>query len=129
MFAESVFIKKNISELGEKLKNLGYKELNKDDNPLNWVITLPEESSFMSFNPHKTNPKHLLDCINCGKNEKLFLALAALRDKMDYMQWFINDLTGQWVFCHEPCITWMLGGEAEEYHTKATKEELINHFK
>ena len=31
------------------------------------------------------------DLIDCGTNEDLFKAVAALRDDSDYMQWFVTD--------------------------------------
>lgn len=63
--------------------------------------------------------------IDCGTNEELFLALAALRDDSDKKQWFVHDYQYQkvWIF-----------SEMEDYGKdwfvhKATIEEIIEHFK
>lgn len=85
--------------------------------------------------------------INCGENEDLFLAIAALRDDSDYMQWFVTEANQSWVNIG----TYMPKGSLfkcltkhrypEEYKGmeflcssvvpahKATVEELIEHFK
>lgn len=76
--------------------------------------------------------KSLNDCngIDCGTNEELFLALAALRDDIDKNQWFTDgDL---WFKCgDEMCdetIEYYLNEYDREFH-KATVDELIEHFK
>lgn len=75
------------------------------------------------------------DCIvmpnvyDCGSNLQLAKALSALRDDSYYMQWFVihapcypNDYIGKMVFNH-------VGPVNANYVCKATKEELIKHFK
>lgn len=63
---------------------------------------------------------------NCGTNDQLFLALAALRDDSDYMQWFTNGR--DWELWNVP-----MGSEYINLFTngmrKATPSELIEHFK
>ena len=47
-----------------------------------------------------TNPYRTWNCagrIDCGTNEELFLAIAALRDDTDKLQWFISP-EGAWVY-------------------------------
>ena len=86
-------------------------------------------------------PKSEADlCNDCGTNTSLFLALAAMNDTDDYMQWFVRCGTGIGdsyylckakrfrnirVFRHKS----KMGGE---YHNgiyrKATKDELIKYF-
>lgn len=39
---------------------------------------------------HCTDSDNKPYCIDCGENIDLFLAIAALRDDTDYMQWFTN---------------------------------------
>lgn len=62
--------------------------------------------------------------IDCGTNEELFLAIAALRDNTDKFQWFISP-EGIWVYNKdndsilEVSLKWR----------KATVDELIEHFK
>ena len=66
--------------------------------------------------------------IDCGTNNDMFLAIAALANNTDLGQWLIvTDATGdRWVKCEEfrfrgdaGCITWR----------KATVDEIIEHFK
>lgn len=71
------------------------------------------------------NIKH--ECVNCIGNDPLFQAVSAMRDDSD-KGWLINKTTGAWLFCHEDCITWMLGGGSELYHRKPTIAELQSHF-
>lgn len=73
------------------------------------------------------------EMIDCGINENLFVALAALRDDSDFMQWFIWDkdtLTnkkGKWMLSY---VGNMRKDMIEKgYYHKATLEELIKHFK
>ena len=67
--------------------------------------------------------------IDCGDNEELFFALAALRDDSDYMQWFCDHKGGNWTLCTEK-----VNRGSREWHTehgilhKASAEEIIKHF-
>lgn len=83
---------------------------------------------------HCTDSDNKPWCIDCGKNEELFLALAALRDDSDFMQWFICgdnesmfkvDKPGMSVekYIHE----YMDGWDTEGYR-KATVEEIVKRF-
>jgi hypothetical protein len=59
--------------------------------------------------------------VDCGANEELFLAIAALRDDTDKYQWFTDgDL---WFKCGDEVCN-----EGRKIH-KATVNELIEHFK
>jgi hypothetical protein len=79
------------------------------------------------------------DVIDCGDNEELFLAIAALRDDTDYMQWFIyNSMdctveqlrTIEWIKCTEDKIEDMMPYDSMYLNCKkATIEELSEHFK
>lgn len=69
---------------------------------------------------------------HCGTNEKLFLALAALNDTNDFMQWFISE-KGDWFLCSykkfdSNFAEQLIGSKKLEWH-KATIEELKGHFK
>lgn len=83
--------------------------------------------------------------IDCGTNEELFLAIAALRDDSNYMQWFIadsilsvsyDDSIGNDHYFTEPKGIMFFWDEnwdnatiiSGRYH-KATVDELIEHFK
>jgi hypothetical protein len=83
--------------------------------------------------------------IDCGTNEELFLAIAALRDDTDENQWFIadsllsvsyDDTVGNDHYFIEPKgsmffwdINWMNATIISGNFHKATVEELIKHFK
>ena len=79
--------------------------------------------------------------IDCGTNEELFLALAALRDDTNENQWFIAQGTIWVKDCNDEIIVYYDEGEWflwNEYlfienslsdFRKATAEEIIDHFK
>jgi hypothetical protein len=85
------------------------------------------------------NAEHPNPAIDCGENEELFLAIAALRDDTDKYQWFIYnsmDCTVEklrnfyWFKCEEDKIEDMMYWDCAYLNcTKATVEELIEHFK
>lgn len=93
MFTQHCFIRKNTPELRAKLKELGWRENALDDFSSEWLAA--NYGMFISVMPgfEKYNPND----IDCGNNEELFLALAALRDNSDYMQYFICG--GNFVLC------------------------------
>ena len=72
--------------------------------------------------------------IDCGVNEDLFLAIAALRDDSDVYQYFVNE-KGMFVFCNQSELKHVIDNSDDwcdysvsEFH-KATVAELIEHFK
>ena len=119
-FTTPCFIRKNTEALRKKLEEVGYKMLS------------PIEYDNLECSDNWVNDiKSLNDCngIDCGTNEELFLALAALRDDIDKNQWFTDgDL---WFKCgDEMCdetIEYYLNEYDREFH-KATVDELIEHF-
>lgn len=135
-FTTPCFIRKNTPELRKKLEELGYKMLS------------PIEYDNLECSDNWVNDiKSLNDCngINCGFNEELFLAIAALRDDSNYMQWFITDSIlsvsygdsiGNDHYFKEPKGVMFFWNEnwdnatiiSGRYH-KATVDELIEHFK
>lgn len=135
-FTTPCFIRKNTQELRKKLEELGYKMLS------------PIEYDNLECSDNWVNDiKSLNDCngINCGFNEELFLAIAALRDDSNYMQWFIadsilsvsySDSIGNDHYFIEPKGIMFFWDEnwdnatiiSGRYH-KATVDELIEHFK
>ena len=95
MFITPCFIGKNTPELREKLEKLGYSPalnghgewfIPMDELP--YLETFPLSKSYMGRAAYWST-----SVIDCGTNEELFLALAALRDDSDYMQWFISPKT------------------------------------
>ena len=120
-FTTQCFIRKNTDNIRNRLKEVGYKMLS------------PIEYDNLECSDNWVNDiKSLNDCngINCGFNEELFLAIAALRDDTDKYQWFTDgDL---WFKCgDEVCnetIEYYLNKYGRKIH-KATVNELIEHFK
>ena len=135
-FTTPCFIRKNPQELRKKLDELVYKMLS------------PREYDNLDCSDNWVNDiKSLNDCngINCGFNEELFLAIAALRDDSNYMQWFIadsilsvcyGDSIGNDHYFTEPKGIMFFWDEnwdnatiiSGRYH-KATVDELIEYFK
>ena len=122
-FTTSCFIRKSPYKLMYRLNELGYRlfgcELNEDL----CIFTEPEyrlySVEFFSNIPHPDEP----DSIDCGTNEDLFLALAALRDDTDKFQWFISP-EGIWAYNkNNDSIS------VSPKWRKATVYELIEHFK
>lgn len=135
-FTTAAFIRRNTSELRKKLEELGYK---KYGNP----FQITDDSKLITTIDGEYVPYNVpLDdsFIDCGTNENLFLAIAALRDDTNENQWFTNG--EEWAYhpkteCCSPCntvyITLAFDSIPEDtnmgnYH-KATVEELIEHFK
>ena len=135
-FTTPCFIRKNTANIRNRLKEVGYKMLS------------PIEYDNLECSDNWVNDiKSLNDCngINCGFNEELFLAIAALRDDSNYMQWFItdsilsvsySDSIGNDHYFIEPKGIMFFWDEnwdnatiiSGRYH-KATVNELIEHFK
>ena len=75
--------------------------------------------------------------IDCGTNEELFIALAALRDDTDVNQWFVMDVEeyininqGDWFVATDRTKGKHIGTQIDPmYCHKATIEEIIEHFK
>jgi hypothetical protein len=127
-FTTPCFIRKNTLELRKKLEELGYKNRNLYfydcigvvydgfDCISQWMF-----GSIWDF----------ADCIDCGVNEDLFLAIAALRDDTDKYQWFTDG--NKWILCFEIEFStcWVYNDidvNLDVIH-KATVNELVEHFK
>lgn len=140
-FTTPCFIRKNTETLRKKLEEVGY--LNDSPEWTNncsiiWVYQYPmkgfdtpvyviADSFDVPFDKHSALCGKFIDC---GTNEELFLAIAALRDDTDKYQWFTDgDL---WFKCgDEVCnetIEYYLNEYGRKIH-KATVDELIEHFK
>lgn len=89
-FTTPCFIRNNTPELRKKLEELGYKKdchLPVDIDSSSIGVCTEEDGTFNSITD---SAFPFLDKIDCGTNEPLFLAIAALRDDSDYMQWFVR---------------------------------------
>lgn len=131
-FTTAAFIRRNTSELRKKLEELGYK---KYGNP----FQITDDSKLITTIDGEYVPYNVpLDdsFIDCGTNEKLFLAIAALRDDTDDSQWFVYPPENSWFICVDDDINYARENiresvQAAWFHCshKATVEELIKHFK
>lgn len=136
VFTTTCFIRKDTPELREKLEELGYAIMYGYDT--GFIITNPKFGvAFIPVGPKaKVDENDIGEYIDCGTNETLFLAIAALRDDSDYMQWFCDDHIDEFKYfflceydnvgkhIHEKMDGW----DCDGFH-KATAAELINHFK
>lgn len=114
-FTTPCFIMNNTPGLRKKLRKLGYK-------------VLPNFADFpcLSARDGLVIPTDLFNRnggFNCGSDESLFLAIAALRDDTDRHQWFCDD-EGRWEKSEDdlPSKYMQMNGH------KATVEELVEHF-
>ena len=127
MFKQKCFIRKNAPELVKKLEELGYKALFSARNGYGEYL--------YAFNGMFADGKYAYDkragFIDCGTNEELLLAIAALRDDTDKFQYFTNGVF--WIKCSQLELKHELDNNYEEFCVadfhKATVKELIEHFK
>lgn len=122
-FTTPCFIRKNTTDLQDKLKDLGY-----FNHPT--MINVDPSSQYLFCNRgffagFPIGYQEEIDrAIDCGTNEKLFLAIAGLRSDTDKHQWFISP-EGTWVYnkgyedISEVSLKWR----------KAQIEEIIEYFK
>ena len=134
-FNTTCFIRKNNEVLRKSLFRMGYHEINvseKDDvykNLRTGTDTMGRICRYMQWNSEESK-----NCVDCGTNEELFLAIAALRDDSDVYQYFVNE-KGMFVFCNQSELKHVIDNSEDwwdysvsEFH-KATVAELIEHFK
>lgn len=144
-FTTPCFIRKNTQELRRGLEELGYEILNSGNTTLDAhnydgngshksieegraIITSYGNLYGVIYDIDTVTKKGRIDC---GTNEELFLAIAALRDDTDKYQWFTDG--NKWILC--PAIKfssyWVYNDIDVNIDTvhKATVDELIEHFK
>lgn len=93
---------------------------------------------------HYTDSDNKPDAIDCGTNEELFYAIAALNDETDKHQWFFSTgwsdfdgkpLPDKWIKCDQDSLEKFafVNNSPNSYSRtmwkKATVDELIEHFK
>jgi sporulation protein YlmC with PRC-barrel domain len=144
-FTTPCFIRKNTQELRRGLEELGYNILNSGNTTLDEhnydgkgshksieegkaIITSYGNLYGVIYNVDTVTKKGRIDC---GMNEELFLAIAALRDDTDKYQWFTDG--DKWIQCPEILFStyWVYNDvdvNLDAIH-KATVDELIEHFK
>lgn len=132
MFTQQCFIRSARKELSFNVAALGY-------TPMFQLFRNNIEGNNLVLEVgtwHFTDSDNHPDSIDCGTNEDLFLALAALRGDKDYMQWFTDGTyfiqcdRQDWIDMYSTLCS---GGkytieELDRFH-KATVKELIEHFK
>lgn len=136
-FTTPCFIRKNTQELRRGLEELGYEILNFGNTTLDAhnydgngshksieegraIITSYGNLYGVIYDIDTVTKKGRIDC---GTNEELFLAIAALRDDTDKFQWFISP-EGIWAYNkNNDSIS------VSPKWRKATVYELIEHFK
>jgi hypothetical protein len=144
MFIQPCFIRKNTSDLRKELEELGYE-------PSHQMTLYPEVYKNIAVcnffgnryygvsDDESTRPGDITDAIknrgmiDCGTNEDLFLALAALRDDSDINQYFFCDkvsFTLGKTYYPDDYLYYQYDEffDKQNWH-KATVEELIEHFK
>lgn len=144
-FTTPCFIRKNTQELRIGLEELGYNILNSGNTTLDEhnydgkgshksieegkaIITSYGNLYGVIYNVDTVTKKERIDC---GTNEELFLAIAALRDDTDKYQWFTDG--DKWILCPKTKFStyWVYNDidvNTDTIH-KATVDELIEHFK
>ena len=142
MFKEKCFLRKNNRDLWEilhrKISGRGGDLLCN----LSTMLLCANNECYRNYDDEDDRDKKLIanGYIDCGTNEDLFLAIAALRDDTDNMQWFISDSDridkqtneiilkkGQWTLCN--CKYFSDYEIDYELWHKATVKEIISHFK
>lgn len=141
-FTTPCFIRKNTEELRKKLEQLGYTLIPngydvwnipiKDCTYLFCGVDVYQGTAIPFYRGCMFKPYSYY----CKENETLFLAIAALRDDSNYMQWFI--CTEDYI--ESPDKEWKVGdwdlntcldityGQQLPHWRKATVEELTEHF-
>jgi hypothetical protein len=130
-FIQPCFIRKNTAELRRRLEEFGYKYSTVGGIKSNNIVV--SLGCIFDIYPVDTIKRGFNNCIDCGTNEELFLALVALRDDTDKNQYWICDK-----------VSFSLGKtynpddylyyqydeffDKQNWH-KATVEEIIEHFK
>ena len=137
MFTASCFIRKNTPELINKLISLGYvKALFDEEYTKSDAYGLIVDQGDIAPLEHAMQEMELMftyNFVDCGENEELFLALAALRDDSDINQYFICDkvsFTLGKTYYPDDYLYYQYDEffDKQNWH-KATVEELIEHFK
>ncbi len=150
MFTQSCFIRKNTKELRDFLDDI---KLQIHPNYREYLLKFPNRKENFLFVNREAYCNSIFGyneevdrAIDCGENEELFKAVAAIRDDSDYMQYFITEVDRHWVNqglyspkgSLELCLVedYWVGLKGIEKSTqgriypahKATPEELIKHF-
>jgi hypothetical protein len=143
-FIQPCFIRKNTPELRKKLEELGYEPCHRMTIYPNAYKNIAVCNFFGSryygvSDDEASRPGNITDAIknrgmiDCGTNEDLFFALAALRDDSDINQYFFCDkvsFTLGKTYYPDDYLYYQYDEffDKQNWH-KATVEEIIKHFK
>ena len=122
MFTQRCFIRESNPDVIRKLIEIGYNFVCPSRHSKKQCIFCYGE-----YAVSRTEAIIQNDWIDCGTNEELFLAIAALRDDSDKNQWFTD--VEYWNLCKED--DWDINEykwAPNIYFHKATVQELIEHF-
>lgn len=127
-FLESCFIKKNTPELRKRLEKIGYKLIQQGYDE--WFISIDRLTYLKTYIDGYYQGfmgKWDYEPYDCGDNEELFIALAAMNGYNDKYQWMVSETDGDWYLSDENyCVLRYI---EDQKWRKATKEEIINKFK
>lgn len=132
-FKHSAFIRRNTPELRKNLEDLGWRARYVQECS-DTIVAASNTGAFSAIvrSDQEWFEDYKNECIDCGTNESLFLAIAAIREDSDYMQWFykIVDNEKVWHLCKND--EFYVGGYWKDKVTewdKASPKELEEHFK
>ena len=138
-FIHPCFIRKNTPELRKKLEELGYKPFGsvKYEWDTGWGLSTDNRlGEFESFDNNgleniiKCEPPDYEDSIDCGTNEKLFIAIASMTDNeyglCDYYIVTVDNPRYAKGSIHRALP--LSSVIHPSFYRKATVEELIEHF-
>ena len=138
MFTQKCFIRKNTPEIRKRLDEIGRAFI--ENGHGEWRIHVDKNEYLFCGDEQFCDDRIYyyigrvckpIEGINCGTNEELFLAIAALRDDSDKFQYFTNGVF--WIKCSQLELKHELDNNYEEFCVadfhKATVKELIEHFK
>lgn len=140
-FKHCVYINKNTPELRGALVEMGYNDFMANASVYRRsglvcnkkaIAGIPYDSDEFNIAEYLSERRHI---INSEGKETVFLAIAAINDENDYMQWFICDDGHSMFMVDKPGMTmdeyvhnymdcWDTTGAR-----KATADEIITHFK
>ena len=137
MFTQKCFIRKNTPEIRKRLDEIGRAFI--ENGHGEWRIHVDNNEYLFCGDEQFCDDRIYyyigrvckpIEGINCGTNEELFLAIAALRDDSDKFQYFTNGVF--WIKCSQLELKHELDNNYEEFCVadfhKATVEELVEHF-
>ena len=140
MFTQKCFIRKNTPEIRKRLDEIGRAFI--ENGHGEWRIHVDKNEYLFCGDEQFCDDRIYyyigrvckpIEGIDCGTNEELFLAIAALRDDTDKNQWFVNKY-GNFIFCDQNELKHVIDNSDEymdycvaDFH-KATVQELIKHY-